>query len=159
MKRLILAIYVIAFSTVSVNAQTATKSSFSIAGNIGIPTTSGLSLAYGGDVQADFGVATGLKITVSAGYEDYSVKGGGINLSGVIPLLAGAKFALGSDKLYGHAQLGYAVSTAKGGSGAFAYAPSIGYYLSPNFDASIKYLAFGNNGTIGSINLRLAYNF
>ena len=32
------------------------------------------------------------------------------------------------------------------GGGAFAYAPSIGYYFSPNFDGSIKYLAFSNDG-------------
>ncbi|MEO5650774.1 MAG: hypothetical protein ABIR03_12735 [Ginsengibacter sp.] len=131
----------------------------SIVVNAGIPTTSGLSFAYGADLQADFAVAPTTKITASAGYEDYSVKGGG-SVSGVIPLLAGAKFNLGSNQLYGHAQLGYVVSTVKGGGGAFGYAPSIGYYFSPNFDASVKYLAYSKNSfTTGSVNVRLAYSF
>ena len=56
MKRLILAMAVIAISTATVQAQTkmSPKTVISIAGNIGIPTTTGLSLAYGGDLQADF---------------------------------------------------------------------------------------------------------
>jgi hypothetical protein len=160
MKKLILAMAVVAFSVANVQAQDAAKSTtLSLGVNVGIPTTTGLSLAYGADLQADFAVAATTKITASAGYEDYSVKGGG-SASGVVPILAGAKFNLGSDNLYGHAQLGYVVSTAKGGGGAFGYAPSIGYYFSPNFDASIKYLAYSKNSfTTGSVNLRLAYNF
>ncbi len=149
MKNLIVAMAVIAISTASAQAQEKMsappkKTMISIAVNAGIPTTTGLSFAYGADLQADFPVASGLKITASGGFEDYSVKGGG-SFDGVIPILAGAKFNLGSEKLYGHAQLGYVVSTSKGGGGAFGYAPSIGYYFSPNFDASIKYLAFSKN--------------
>ena len=161
MKRLILAMAVIAFSTATTQAQDDAmadkKVTVSIAGNVGLPTTSGYSFAVGGDLQADFAATQGLKITVSGGYENYSFKGGGGSGS-FVPLLAGAKFNLGSEKLYGHAQLGYGF--AEGGGGAFGYAPSIGYYLSSNFDASLKYLAFSKNGfTLGSINLRLAYNF
>lgn len=158
MKKLILAMAVIAISTATVEAQK--KTALSIAVNAGIPTTTGLSFAVGGDLQADFAAAEGLKITLSGGYENYSAKssyGGGS--FGIIPVLAGAKFALGSDKVYGHAQLGYAFSTQSGGGGAFAYAPSIGYYFSPNFDGSIKYLAYSNHGTVGEIGVRLAYNF
>ena len=158
MKKLILAMAVIAISTATVQAQK--KTAVSIAVNAGIPTTTGLSFAVGGDIQADFAAAEGLKITLSGGYENFSAKssyGGGS--FGIIPLLAGAKFNLGSDKVYGHAQLGYGFATKSGGNGAFAYAPSIGYYFSPNFDGSIKYLAFSNDGTIGEIGVRLAYNF
>jgi hypothetical protein len=161
MKKTILAIGVIVLTMATVQAQdkTSKKKTISIAANVGIPTTTGLSFAYGGDLQAGFGVSTGLDITVSGGYEAYSVKGGG-HTSGLIPLLAGAKFNLGSDKVYGHAQLGYGISTVSGGGGAFAYAPSIGYQFSQNFDGSIKYLAFSKNGfTTGSINLRIAYDF
>lgn len=161
MKRLILAMAVIAISTATVQAQddmASKKVVVSIAANVGIPTSTGYSFAVGGDLQADFAATEGLKITVSGGYENYSVKssfGGGSGY--FIPLLAGAKFPF-SEKFYGHAQLGYGF--AQGGGGAFGYAPSIGYYLSPNFDASLKYLAFSKNGfTLGSINLRLAYNF
>jgi hypothetical protein len=159
MKKLILAIGIVVFSTAAAQAQDASKSTtLSIGVNAGIPTTTGLSFAYGADLQADFAVASATKITASAGYEGYSLKGGYHLNNGIIPLLGGVKFNLG-DKAYAHGQLGYGISTAKGGGGSFAYAPSLGYYISPNFDASVKYLAFSNNGTIGSVNLRLAYSF
>jgi hypothetical protein len=159
MKRLFLAMAVIAISTAT---QAQKKTTLSIAANAGIPVSSPsvYSFAVGGDLQADFAAATGLKITVSGGYENFSIKSSfGSGSTGVVPLLAGAKFNLGSDKIYGHAQLGYGFSTQSGGGGSFAYAPSIGYYFSPNFDGSIKYLAFSNHGTFGEIGVRLAYNF
>lgn len=155
MKKTILAIAVIFISVATTQAQK--KTMVSIAANAGIPTTTGWSFAVGGDLQADFAATEGLKITVSGGYESFTLKksfGGGS--FGLIPLLAGAKFNLGSEKLYGHAQLGYSVATAKGGSGSFTYAPSIGYYFSPNFDASLKYMGFDH---LGDIAVRLAYNF
>lgn len=166
MKKLILAIAIVTFSAVCAQAQDAAKSTtLSVGVNAGIPTTTGLSFAYGADLQADFAVAATTKITGSVGYEGYKLKnvpsGSGIKSTfGLIPILAGAKFGLGSDKLYGHAQLGYAVSTTKGGGGAFAYAPSVGYYVSPNFDIALKYLASSRDkSTTGSVNLRLAYSF
>jgi hypothetical protein len=159
MKKLILAIGIVAFSAAAAQAQQVSKSTtLSLGVNAGIPTTAGLSFAYGADLQADFVVAPTTKITASAGYEGYSLKGGYHLNNGIIPLLGGVKFNLG-EKAYAHGQLGYGVSTAKGGGGYFAYAPSLGYYISPNFDASVKYLAFSNHGTLGSVNLRLAYNF
>ncbi len=158
MKKIILAIAIVAFTTIGAQAQDAKPTTLSIAANVGIPTSTGLSFAYGADLQADFGVAESTKITASAGYEGYSWKGGG-GSSGIIPLLAGAKFGIG-EKLYGHAQLGYALSTTKGGGGAFAYAPSIGYNVSSNLDIALKYLASSkNSSTLGSLNLRLAYSF
>ena len=138
------------------------KTGLSIAINAGIPISSPsvYSLAVGADLQADFPVAADLKITESAGYENFSIKSAyGKGSNGIIPLLVGAKFNLGSNKVYGHAQLGYGISTESGGGGSFAYAPSIEYYFSPNFDGSIKYLAFSNHGTLGEIGVRLAYNF
>lgn len=159
MKKLILIMTAVAFTAFGAQAQSSKSTSLSIGANIGLPTSTGLSLAYGVDLQADFSVASTTKITASAGYEGYSWKGGGN--SGLIPLLAGAKFFFGEgSKAYGHAQVGYSFSTTSGGGGAFAYAPSIGYYVSPNFDLALKYLATSKNGyTTGSINLRAAYNF
>jgi hypothetical protein len=157
MKKIILAIAIVAFATIGAQAQDAKPTTLSIAANVGIPTSTGYSFAYGADLQADFGVAPTTAITASAGYEGYSWKGGG-GSAGIVPLLAGAKFGIG-EKMYGHAQLGYAFFT-KGGGGAFAYAPSLGYYVSPNFDIALKYLASSkNNYTLGSLNLRFAYNF
>ena len=160
MRKLILSLAVAIFA-LSANAQDGQPTRISIAANIGAPTTTGYKIAYGVDLQADFPVASALAITASAGYQNFHWKAGGINgNNGFIPLLGGAKFNFGESKAYGHAQLGYGVSTAKGGTGGLAYAPSIGYNFNPNFDASLKYLAFSRSGsTIGSVNLRLAYNF
>jgi hypothetical protein len=164
MKKLILVFAIVAFTTISVKAQDSKPTTLSIAANIGIPTTTGLSVAYGADLQADFAVAPTTKITGSVGYEGYKIKdapSGFKSTTGIIPILAGAKFFFGeTGKMYGHAQLGYAVSTEKNGGGAFAYAPSIGYYVSPNLDLGLKYLAYSKNSTTtGSVNLRVAYNF
>ncbi|SRR6185312_1891356 len=166
MKKLLLVFAVVAFTTIGAQAQDAKSTNLSLGVNVGIPTTTGLSIAYGADLQADFAVAPTTKITGSVGYEAYKIKdvpsGSGIKSTfGIIPILAGAKFFFGeTGKMYGHAQLGYAISTTKGGSGAFAYAPSLGYYVSPNFDIALKYLASSrNSATTGSLNLRLAYNF
>ena len=163
MKKLIFVFAIVGFSTFNAKAQdvdNAKASRISIAANVGIPTRSGYSFAYGADIQADFGVASTTFITISGGYEGYSIKGAS-KTTGIIPLLAGAKFFFGDmNKVYGHAQLGYAFSTTSGGGGAFAYAPSLGYYVSPNFDIALKYLAYSKSGsTNGSVNLRFAYNF
>lgn len=162
MRKLILSLAIITIA-MSASAQ-GQPTRISIAANIGAPTTTGYKIAYGVDLQADFPVASALAITASAGYENFHWKAGGVSVNnGFIPLLGGAKFNFGESKAYGHAQLGYGVSTLaknKGGESAFAYAPSIGYNFNPNFDGSIKYLAFSKSGsTIGSVNIRLAYNF
>lgn len=163
MRNKLMVLAIIVFAATNVNAQMDTKmTTVSIGINVGVPTSpSGFySITYGGDLQADFAVAPTTKITASAGYQNYSVKSSiGSGHTGMIPLLAGAKFNLG-EKAYGHAQIGYGFGADKGSGGAFAYAPSIGYYFSPKFDASVKYLAFSNDGsTLASVNLRLAYNF
>ncbi len=162
MKKVLLFVAVTFVSASSVNAQG--KPTFSLAGNIGVGTTKYYKLVAGGDLQVDIPATTGLKITASAGYENFSYKvpvtnGTVSGHSSFIPILAGAKFSL-SPKAYGHAQLGYSISTLSGGKGAFTYAPSIGYMISQNFDLSAKYLGLSfSGGTIGGVVARLAYNF
>jgi hypothetical protein len=163
MRNKIIAIAIFAFAATSVNAQDSKPTTVSIGVNIGIPTgtfSSLYSIAYGADLQADFAVAPTTKITASAGYQNFSYKRPINGNTGVIPLLGGAKFFFGGGKAYGHAQIGYGFATEKGVDGFLAYAPSIGYYFAPNFDVSIKYLAFSQDEvTIASTNLRVAYNF
>ena len=156
-------IAVVLFAATSSQAQTKESSSspmkFSIGATIGMPTNSAYSLSFGADLQADFGVGSSTTMTGSVGYQNFKIKSsyGGGNFY-MIPLLAGVKFNLGSDKFYGHAQIGYGF--AQGGSGGFAYAPSIGYYFSPNFDVSLKYSGYSvHGGTIGSVGARFAYSF
>jgi len=163
MRNKIMLLAIIVFAAANANAQIDYKTTtLSLGINVGVPTSPSdfYSIAYGADLQADFAVAPTTKITASVGYENYSVKSTiGTGHTGMVPLLAGAKFNIGQ-KAYGHAQIGYGFETDKGAGGAFAYAPSIGYYFSPNFDASVKYLAFSKDGsTLSSVNLRVAYNF
>ena len=170
MKKLILAIAVIAISTATVQAQDkmSTKNIvISISANAGIPTTTGYTFAFGGDLQADFAITKNLKITISAGFDRYTFNNyfGGSNYNDYeywLPLLAGAKFSLGKNA-YVHTQVGYGFDfygLAESGNGAFAYAPGVGYYFSSKLDASIKYLAFTGSGfTTNQIGVRLAYSF
>lgn len=157
MKKLFLAVAAVVISAATVNAQ---KTTFSLAGNIGGGTFSGGKLAAGADIQADIPATTGLKFTASAGYENFAYQYGiAKGHSSYIPLLGGVKFDL-SPKVYGHAQLGYSISTISNGKGSFTYAPSLGYMFSKNFDVSAKYLGLSNSiGTISAIVARLAYNF
>ena len=155
MKKIILFFVATIITAATVNAQT----TFSIAGNAGIVTDTYGKLAAGGDLQVDIPATTGLKITASGGYQNFSYKtNAGVKFhSSFIPVLAGAKFDL-SKSLYGHAQLGYSFSTVKGGSGAFTYAPSIGYMLGNNLDLALKYLGISANGaTSSAVVARLAY--
>lgn len=157
MKKLLLAASLFLATAVASNAQT----TFSIAGNIGAVTGDFGKLAVGGDFQADLPATTGLKITLSGGYQNFGYESStGVKYSsGFIPVLAGTKFNL-STNLYGHAQLGYSFSTVSGGKGSFTYAPSLGYNLNPNFDISAKYLGLSNKlGNANAVVARLAYNF
>lgn len=145
------------FSTAGARAQNSPSLSLGI--NVGVPTQEGYSISFGADLQADFAVAPTTRITGSVGYQNFSVKNDfGSGTVYFVPVMAGAKFSLGSGQLYGHAQIGYGF--AEGGGGSLAYSPAIGYYFSPNFDASVEYLAFSDdNFALGTIGVRLAYNF
>jgi hypothetical protein len=171
MKKLFLAVAVISISTVSVKAQEKEMhtggTTFSIAGNVGSGTASGYKLSAGGDLQAEFPATTGLKITASAGYQNFAYEYTAGNPSRLIkdhisfiPVLAGAKVAFGKG-LYGHGQLGYSFLTKKNpapnsNNGDFTFAPSLGYGFGKNLDLSVKYLSIDK---LNAVLARLAYNF
>ena len=176
MKKLILSLAVIA-AAVSVNAQAKTSSSSAFKASVGLELAvpvgdfkTGHSFGIGGTVQGDYWVDPAFAITGQAGYisfigKDYTVAGFTIKpgAQGIIPLLAGIKYKF-SPMVYASAQLGTGIFTApKGGSGStstFAYAPGIGFQVSPNFDILVKYQAYSKSGTtLGSFGTRLAYTF
>lgn len=117
------------------------------------------SFGIGASAQAEFKPSNSYGLTLGAGYINYTYKanaGGGSG--GFIPLLAGVKYGF-SPKVYGHAQLG-ASFPARGGTTNFTYSPGIGFQLSKEIDALIKYTGMSAaNYTYGSLGLRLAYNF
>jgi hypothetical protein len=174
MKKLLLAVALIGSSTAAVVAQETemktTNTTFSIAGNVGSGRGGGnnnqdFKLSAGGDIQAEFPATTGLKITASAGYQNFAFEdrtGGGNRKDHIsfIPVLAGAKVAFGKG-LYGHGQLGYSFLTVKNSAsnsdnGNFTFAPSLGYGFGKNLDISAKYLSINK---INAVLARLAYNF
>ncbi len=135
------------------------------------------SFGIGGSVQGDYWIDPTLAITLNAGYinfsgKDYSIVIPGFGTTtvkgadfGLIPVLGGIKYKF-TPELYGSAQLGVSLSTEKNGGSNFTYAPGIGYYFSPNFDALLKYTGYsvkGSGGTgnsaLNTIGLRIAYTF
>jgi hypothetical protein len=156
MKKVLLITAVI-FSVSSLKAQQG-KTVFGIGGNVGTGTKTNLSTSYGFDVQAEFPASTGLKITASAGYQNFGVKVG--EDVSFVPLLAGTKIAFGKG-LYGHPQIGYSFLTNKvAGSnqnnGEFSYGASLGYGFGKNFDVAVKYLSVD---AANAVLLRLGYTF
>jgi hypothetical protein len=133
---------------------------FSVGATIGLPIGDAKTysnLVYGGDVQGEFAAAETVGVTLSAGYNNFAIKGGfGLSVT-AIPVLAGGKFYFG-EKFYGHAQAGVAFLNNGGGTG-FVYAPAVGFLASENIDLSLKYQAISKNGTTAFIGLRAAYNF
>ncbi len=139
------------------------KSGFSIGLEGGIPVGENgkiYSSLIGGSLQYETMPDSDIGITVNGGYLNYNIKsryGGGS--VGFVPLLAGVKYYF-TPVIFFHVQLGAAIGTKTGQGTSFAYSPGIGFKLSPNFDAEVKYMGISNKG--GSINdagARIAYNF
>jgi hypothetical protein len=122
------------------------------------------SSVLGGSLQYEFQPSSDMGITFNAGYLNWALKSEyktpyGPNSVGFVPLLAGVKYYM-SPGAFLHAQFGAAVGTAKGQGTSFAYTPGIGFRLSPNLDAEIKYMGISNSGgTLSDVGARLAYNF
>lgn len=116
------------------------------------------SFGFGGSVQGDYWVDPTFAITLHAGYINF--RSTGVTTS-IIPVLGGVKYNF-SPQFYGSAQLGIGIFTTGGYAGVstFAYAPGIGYKFTDNFDALLKYQAYGQNGfSNNTLGLRIAYTF
>ena len=114
----------------------------------------------GGSLQYEMKPDSDIGITVNGGYQNYSIKssnGGGS--VGFVPLLAGVKYYFVPAAFF-HAQLGAAFGTDKGQGTSFTYSPGIGFNLSRNFDATLKYTGISNKGgNLDNVGLRIGYNF
>jgi len=171
MKKVILSLAIVALATLSASAQKKNQEMKSLRLSVGVDA--GLPIAdagdvysfvIGGDVQAEYAATSELGLTLSAGVSSWSIKsdfGGGSTTS--IPVLAGGRYYFSNRKAYINGQLGVTIFTAKGGgssTSAFTYAPGVGYYLTDNIDAMLKYQAATKDGSsISQIALRVAYNF
>ncbi len=120
-----------------------------------------LSHIVGASLQLENHVASDLGLTLNAGYLNYAYKknyGGGS--SGFIPVLAGLKYYFSPGGVFAHGQLGAAFGTSALQGTSFMYSPGIGINISQNLDAEVKYSGISNKAaTLGSVGIRLAYNF
>ena len=141
----------------------ATISRFSIGFEAGLPVGQNgklYSSIFGGSFQYEYMPSNDLGITLSGGYLNYAFKSyyGGSSI-GFIPLLAGFKYYF-TPGVFFHGQFGAAIGTSRGQGISFAYAPGIGFSITPQLDAELKYMGISNSGgTLGDIGVRVAYNF
>ncbi len=145
-------------------SRSTTASGFSIGLEAGLPVGENgkiYSSLIGGSLQYEIRPASDLGLTANAGYLNYNIKSkfGGHGSVGFVPLLAGVKYYFTPGAFF-HAQLGAAIGTKSGQGTSFAYSPGIGFNLSRNLDAEVKYMGISNKGgTIPNVGVRVAYNF
>ncbi len=170
MKKISLAIIAIAiYSGAIAQKDDSKRLHFSVGAELGVITgdlKASNSVGIGGTAQAEYNVASGTDITLTAGFVSYLGKSAGTNIKykalGVLPIRAGIKYTI-IDNFYGAAQLGAGIISNNGGA-AFAYSPLIGYEFTMNsgktIDASLKYDGYSkSNANFGAVGIRLAYKF
>lgn len=124
------------------------------------------SFGVGADLKYAYNFNESIAATVSAGYNNFFVKGDlkdlGFKDMGFVPLKAGVRFSMAN--FYAEPQIGAAIGTNKGGETNLTYAGQIGVMATPSFDISLRYEGIsegkdieGNNSSIGFVALRLAY--
>ena len=160
-------LFLIIFSLFFTSAQSQNKTAssgngFSLGAELSLPIgTFGdiYSLGFGGSAQGNFSVAHDMALTLYAGYINYSLKQiYGSGSQGYIPVLGGVEFDF-APNIFGSGQLGLTFYS-KGGGSAFTYSPGIGFRLSRNFSALLKYTAQSKGGaTSSAVGLRAAYKF
>ena len=151
------------FFTTNVQAQNSSDSKATRLGigvSAGIPTSTGYSFAFGGDVRLQKDFADNISGLLSVGYNSFSLKS---PLSGnidFIPVKAGAKIFF-AESAYFSAELGAGFSTKSGGSTSFLYAPGVGYGWDSGLDLGLRYegASFKGGGNLGQVALRVAYGF
>ena len=138
-------------------------SHFSIGFEAGLPIGENgkpYSSIFGGSLQYEYMPANNIGITLNGGYLNYAFKSsyGGSSI-GFVPLLAGFKYYF-TPGVFFHGQFGAAIGTSRGQGTSFAYAPGIGFAITPQLDAELKYMGISNSGgTLGDVGVRVAYNF
>jgi hypothetical protein len=118
------------------------------------------SFGLGIDAKYAYNFDEVIAATVSAGYNNFFVKGDlkdlGYKNQGFVPLKAGVRFSMGG--LYAEPQIGAAIGTSKGSETVLDYAGQLGFMASPNLDLSLRYEGMSKNSITNSfIGLRVAY--
>ena len=185
MKKLLLAVFVLAMMGFSYSAKADGKIKLSVGGDVLIPTGDfgdAFSTGFGGSVSGEYMVSPMANITLRTGYFTWSAKdlpsGFDAKFKGV-PVLAGLKYYFmpeGSARVYGHGELGLFFGTAEATvvvlgqsySGSvsetkFTIAPALGVEIpagsSASIDVSARYLIISTDPSSNSIGFRAAVNF
>jgi hypothetical protein len=158
MKKLFLFAF-ITISSLSGYAQSGNAKSLSFSAGIELgsfnPIFKGI-YGVGGTVQADYGIANNLALTLNTGYISFTGTGSG----GFIPVLVGGKYTT-HKKIYASLQTGLVFNTPASSAkkSEFAIVPGLGYNITNNLDVLVKYLGIVDNGISNNICLRLGYTF
>ncbi len=148
MKKLLLCAAIAVFGLANVNAQ-----EFKGGVNVGLPTGlagDAYSLAIGADVNYLWDVSDDFQAGVTAGYMHFlgkTIAGFKVPSTGILPLGGAARYSV-SDEIKLGADVGYAVSTATGGSGSIFFAPRAQYSVSEAMDLVLSYKSFDGLATI-----------
>ncbi len=145
------------------SAATSNPTRLSLGFDVGLPVgqySDPYSVVVGGSLQVETMPASDLGLTLSVGYNNWSVKktynGGSV---GFIPILGGVKYYFGGGGFL-HPQIGAAVGASREQGTSFAYSPGIGYQFSRNVDATLKYTGFSNKGgSLNNVGIRLGFTF
>lgn len=177
MKKIFLAVILIAIASITVNAQQkkiAKKITYNVGVDAGLPVgylKDYSSLMTGVSLQTEYPALKKLGVTASVNYLEFIAKRGGVKLP-LIPILGGLKYYF-KPKIYLSTQAGMSFyagreKVEKGdtlrGSGEkyFTYAPGIGFRTSRRFDVLLKYQAVyiaSSKKTYSSAGVRIGYNF
>ena len=172
MKKIFLAIVLIAAATVGANAQKGTKQ-ISAGIELGFPTgdfSYGAKTGFGVNGKAIFGITDNGNITATTGFSNFGLKSYNSSNVSIIPFLGGYRHNFdGSVKgLYAEPQIGLGLYMSKYGTGGYKTKESEvdftwalgGGYVYQNFDFGLRYQrAQATGGGAGFFALKVAYNF
>ena len=165
MKKLLLAVVIIAGTFTASYAQTGFKAGGGI--NLAIPANNlkSYSIGAGLDLMAHYGFTDALALTGDVGYTAMFAKKEFEDLKfNVIPLRAGLRFYPSPNFfLAGKAGVGFLNVTApnnvKSNTTATAYSFGAGYAMDDKLEIGATYDGYSKNGSFGIVNIRLGYWF
>jgi hypothetical protein len=172
MKKILLAIVLIAAVTVGANAQKGTKQ-IGAGVELGFPTGDfgyAAKVGFGVSGKGIFGITDNGAITATTGFSNFGYKGYSSSNVSIIPLLGGYRHDFGGavKGLYAEPQIGAGLYMSKWGTGSYRQKDSEvnftwalgGGYVYQNFDFGLRYQrAQAQGGGAGFFALKVAYNF
>ncbi|MBS4042753.1 MAG: hypothetical protein KGZ59_02935 [Chitinophagaceae bacterium] len=161
-----LAIQVMA-QDISSSSKSTSNSTFSLGIETGLPTgdfSNTHSFAIGASAKVAAELSANAAFTISVGYMSFSGKTVTVlgssfknDAFNVIPVKAGIR-GIFDGGFYVEPQIGYTFFTGNNSSGAFTYAPSIGFITDSKIDFSLRYeVMTRNNSNLSLFGVRLGF--